>query len=121
MTATPYLDFVVLYVADVEAALDYYLKLGYTLFEQGSGPNFKQLKGRAGSVDFGLLQATNDTPPAGATELYFKTDDQTLEEWRASLLEKGVEAGPVSHPPFGSIFSVPSEDGHRLIILSDPA
>lgn len=91
-TATPYLDFVVLYVCDLEAAVDYYLKLGFTLFAQGSGPDFKQLEGRKGSPGLGLLKASSATPSAGEVELYFKTADQPLAEWREGLVEKGIEA-----------------------------
>lgn len=121
MTATPYLDFVVLCVSDIEASLEYYLKLGFTLFEEGSGPDFKQLKGSEGSVQLGLAQASSDIGPAGTTKLYFKTHDMSLEEWRSTLLNKGVEVSPIAHPPFGSIFNVPSEDGHHLIMMVDAA
>jgi catechol 2,3-dioxygenase-like lactoylglutathione lyase family enzyme len=119
MTATPYLDFVVLYVNDPEASLEYYLKLGFTLDSEGSGPDFKQLAGRKGSPGLGLLKASSTTPPSGTAELYFKNADQPLAECRAGLVEKGVEAGPILHPPFGSIFTVPSLDGHHLIMMVD--
>ena len=119
MTATPYLDFVVLSVSDIEASLEYYLKLGFTLFEEGSAPDFKQLEGRKGSPGIGLLAASSDNSTPGTVKLYFKTEDQPLNEWREGLIEKGVEASPISHPPFGSIFTVPSLDGHHLIMMVD--
>ena len=121
MTATPYLDFVVLYVNNAEAALADYLKLGFTLSAEGSGPSFKQLAGRQDTPGLGLLEVSSQTPPSGTVELYFKTADGPLSEWRQSLLEKGVEVGSVLEPPFGSIFTVPSQDAHHLIMMADRA
>lgn len=116
MPTQPTLDFVLIVVADIEASFHYFTEtLGFTTLPQENGPTFRYLKGAPGGIDFGLVQ-TNETRPIGQIELYFKTHD--LEGLRAELLDKGVAASPIAHPPFGTIFTVPSPDGPTLTMMS---
>ena len=111
------LDFVVLYVSDLEAASAYLAeKLGFTRNVEGDGPNFRQLSSAAGSPGIGLLRATDQTPAAGQVQLYFKTAD--LSGLRDAIIKRGVELEPIQQRPFGSIFDVPMPDNLLLTMLS---
>jgi catechol 2,3-dioxygenase-like lactoylglutathione lyase family enzyme len=117
-TTTPVLDFVMLYVSNIEASLAYFTeKLGFTYIAEESSPTFSQLKSTGGGIDFALFLATPETPTPGHVELYFKTDD--LESLREAWTAKGLEATPIYHRPFGSIFSVTSPDGQGLTMLKN--
>jgi catechol 2,3-dioxygenase-like lactoylglutathione lyase family enzyme len=116
MASTPALDFAVIYVSDLQASLAYFTeRLGFTQVPEQSTPFFHYLTGGAGGKDFGILQATESTPRPGAVELYFKTAD--LEGLRAILTGRDVEATPIAHQPFGSIFTVQSPDRHLLTMM----
>jgi catechol 2,3-dioxygenase-like lactoylglutathione lyase family enzyme len=114
----PTLDFVVLYVSDLTASRDFFTKnLGFTHLADQDEPGFSQLAVSESSIGFGLVQAGPNTPPPGSTRLYFKTSD--LPGLHEILLGKGVEVGPILHPPFGAIFDVSSTDQHLLTMLSN--
>ena len=117
MSTMPKIDFILFYVSNVEESRIYFTeKLGFGYVAEQSGPGFCQLKGGEGGVDFALLQATAETPQAGTVHVYFKTDD--LAGLRATLVNRGVEATPIVQRPFGSIFDVPTPDGHSVTMLS---
>ena len=117
-SSSPALDFVLLYVSTMDESLTYFTeKLGFTYIAEESGPGFSQLRSNGGGIDFALLLATPETLPAGQIELYFKTND--LEHLRDAWITKGIEATPVAHRPFGSIFSVTSPDGQSLTMLKN--
>jgi catechol 2,3-dioxygenase-like lactoylglutathione lyase family enzyme len=120
MAATPALDFVLFYVADLEQSLSYYSdRLGFKRVTDQDGPDFRYLTTGSGGPDFGLLQVRAGTPAAGTVELYFKTYE--LEQLRADLTARNVETTPVVQRPFGSIFSVSSPDGNLLTMMAPPA
>ena len=119
MAPIPALDFAVIYVSDLPASLAYFTeRLGFTHVPEQSTPVFHYLRGGAGGEDFGILQATEGSPRPGTVELYFKTTD--LEGLRTRLTGRDVEATPISHPPFGSIFTVQSPDGQLLTMMQPP-
>jgi len=116
MQAQPRLDYVVIRVSNIAASTRYFTEtLGFTLVSEESGPNFSYLKGAPGGIDFGLMPVAENTKP-GYVELYFKTPN--LEGVRAELLSKGIEASPIMHPPFGTIFTVTSPDGETLTMMA---
>ena len=105
---TPHLDLVMLYVSSLDEASRYFTeKLGFHLLPEESGPDFHQLRGDGG-IDFALLQASSETAPAGSVHLYFKTPN--LEGTRETYIERGVQATPIMHMPFGNIFDVDAPD-----------
>ncbi len=117
MSTLPKIDFVLFYVSNLEESRSYFTeKLGFQYIAEESGPGFCQLRGGEGGVDFALLQATAETPGAGATHVYFKTSD--LAGLRATLVNRGVEATEIAKRPFGSIFNVPTPDGELITMLS---
>jgi catechol 2,3-dioxygenase-like lactoylglutathione lyase family enzyme len=114
------LDYAVLYVADLEAALAYFTeRLGFARVLEQDGPGFRYLTGGAGGIDFGLLQASEHTPAPGTVELFFKTSD--IAGLRAELTARDVEATPIEHRPFGSIFTIHAPDGQILTMMEPPA
>jgi len=118
MSFAPPLDFVLFYVSDLPATSNYFTnKLGFDRVAEQEGPSFHYLTSGKG-VDFGLLQTSAETPAPGTVELYFKTADIAV--LRAKLADRGVEATPIEHRPFGSIFSVHSPDGNLLTMLQPP-
>jgi catechol 2,3-dioxygenase-like lactoylglutathione lyase family enzyme len=119
MPSAPPLDFVLFYVSDLAATSSYFTdKLGFARVAEQEGPGFHYLTSGKG-VDFGLSQAGAETPAPGTVELYFKTAD--VGALRATLAERGVEATPIAHRPFGTIFSVRSPDGNLLTMMQPPA
>ena len=119
MSSAPPLDFVLFYVADLPTTSSYFTdKLGFARVPEQEGPAFHYLTTGKG-VDFGLSQASAETPAPGTIELYFKTAE--IAALRATLADRGVEATPIEHRPFGSIFSVRSPDGNMLTMLQPPA
>jgi catechol 2,3-dioxygenase-like lactoylglutathione lyase family enzyme len=113
---TPKLDFAMLYVSHIDDAYAYFTqKLGFQPVPEESGPNFRYLRGDGG-LDFALSQATPESAPAGSVHLYFKTPD--LEGTRETYTQHGVEATPIMHMPFGSIFNVDAPDKHLVTIMS---
>lgn len=114
-TVVPALDFVVFYTADMQQSLDFFTKLGFQYIPEESGPNFKYLKGAAGSPAFGLVLAGEKTPSAGTAEVYFKS--YALEALREDVTGKGVEASPILHPPFADIFNVTTPDNLSVVMM----
>lgn len=116
MDLAPTLDFVMLYVADLDQALDYYTRtLGFRHLPEGDTPIFRQLAGGEGGASFAIRQADETTPPPGMVELYFKTAD--LDGLRAAWTGKGVEATPIASRPFGRIFTIRTPDGQSITAL----
>ncbi len=109
------LDFVVFHTADLDQSQEFFTKLGLQFIAEESGPTFRQFKGAEGSAAFGLLLAGEETAPAGAVKVYFKTHN--LENLRQEVIAKGIEASPILHPPFGDIFNVTAPDNLNIIML----
>lgn len=120
-TATaPTLSFAVLYVDDVDASCRYLAEqLGLPSFADRGGPDFRWFAAGPGGIEFGLIPAGEDTPKAGTVQLYFYTEG--LEALREAQRARGVDAGPIQHPPFGDIFAVPSPHGEPPLTMMRPA
>jgi hypothetical protein len=121
MTATtaPTLSFVLLVVDDLDGSRRYLQEqLGLIYRADQSGGGFHQFASGAGGIEFGLISAQTWNEPAGTAHLYFYTDD--IERLRASILDKGVAAGTIQHPPFGTIFDVPSPNGEPPLTMMQP-
>lgn len=121
MTATTQttlpLDFVVLYVSDLEVTSKYFTeKLGFAVNEEQSGPDFHQLVSKEGTAGIGLALANEHTPAAGNVRLYFEAKD--LSGLRDTIISRGVELGPIQQMPFGKIFDVPMPDNFLVTMLS---
>lgn len=116
-TATiPVLDFIVFYVSDLDESLTYFTeKLGFKSDSEQNGPVFRGLKGSDEKIGYGLNVASEETPPAGTVELYFKTDD--LEGLHTTLTAKGAGTTSIIQLPFGSVFNVHTPDRHALVML----
>jgi hypothetical protein len=113
MSATPSLSFVLLHVADIDAAYRYCTEqLGFVPVTE------RMFAPAEGGIPFSISTAP-DPSKVGEIELYFYT--QELEDLRAALLSKGVEAGPIQSPPFGDIFTVPAPDGVPLTMMRPAA
>ena len=119
-TTAPTLSFALLYVADIDATRRYFTEqLGLAHLPDQSGATFHLFAAGAGGIQFGLIPAGESDPPAGTVQLYFYTQD--LEGLRATLRDRGVDAGPIQHPPFGDIFDVPAPDGVPLTMMRPAA
>src|SRR5262249_10776244 len=119
MTSAPPLDFVLFYVSDLTTSSGYFTDtLGFARVPEQEGPGFTYLTSGKG-VDFGLLEATAETPAPGTIGLCLRTADMAVR--RAGLIERGVEATPIAQRPFGSIFTLYSPDGNMLTMLQPPA
>lgn len=118
MTRLP-LDFIVFYVSDLAASVAYFTdKLGFTTLpvEANDSPTFRSLSNGEEGLGIGLMQVTEAyQPQPGTVELYFKTPE--LAAFHAALTSHGVEATPIMHLPFGSIFTVHSPDGAPLTLI----
>jgi hypothetical protein len=118
-STAPTLSFVLLVVDDLDASRRYLAEqLGLTHVPEQSGEGFHQFISGPGGIDYGLISAQAWPEPAGTAHLYFYTDD--IERLRATLLDKGVAAGPIQQPPFGTIFDVPSPNGEPPLTMLQP-
>jgi predicted enzyme related to lactoylglutathione lyase len=109
----PSLNFVLFYVADLDASAEYFANtLGFTLDAGQSVPNFRQFNAGPGGATIGLLQAADQTPPPGEVELYLGTPD--LAALREAWTARGAAATPIVQMPFGKIFEVKTPDGRKL-------
>ena len=113
----PILDFVVFYCADLDQSQEVFTKLGFEYYPEESAPNFRQFKGVPGGPAFGLSLAGESTPPAGTAQVYFET--ARLEDLHRQTLDRGIDAGPILHMPFGDIFSLPGAELRNVIMLRD--
>lgn len=110
------LNFVVFYVSDIEASHDFFARtLGLTTLPEGDGPGFRQFAAGPGGSGFGLLQASEQTPPPGAAEVYFGTDD--IVALRDAWIANGATVAPIVQMPFGKICEVVTPDGRTLTAL----
>ena len=118
-TAAPTLSFALLHVADMDAAYRYCTEqLGFVPVPEYTGPAFRMFAPAEGGIPFGIATAPEPSQ-VGEVELYFYT--QELENLRAALLGRGVDAGPIQCPPFGQIFTVPAPDGVPLTMMRPAA
>src|SRR5215831_16758501 len=114
MATTPYVDFVLFYVSNLDESYTHFTQvLGFQPVPEGSGETFRQLRGASGP-DLGLLQASPETLPAGTIALYCKTPD--FEELHSAITNKGVKTSEIMHMPFGTIFNVTNPDGFNVIM-----
>ncbi|MDQ6833825.1 MAG: VOC family protein [Chloroflexota bacterium] len=120
MNAAPTLSFAMLHVADIDAAYRYCTEqLGFVpVPEWQSNPTFRMFAPAEGGITFSIATA-RESSMVGEIELYFYTQD--LEGLRATLLGRGVDAGPIQSPPFGDIFTVPAPDGVPLTMMRPSA
>lgn len=117
MSTAPKLDFIVLYVSNIESAYNHFAHtLGLEAVPDRDGPVFRQFVGGQG-VPFGLNLASEETPPAGTVELYFKTDD--LQELHTTLSARNAATTEIMHRPFGSIFNVTAPDNLKIVMLEE--
>src|SRR5258708_12869092 len=117
MTADLRLNFVVLYVSDIEASRRYFTEtLGFASEPGQSGATFLFLRSqRGGGIDFGLQLASAETPPAGTAEVFLYLDTPgDLEQLRETLTAKGVEASAIPQMPFSTPFISTSPAAHPL-------
>ncbi len=120
MNSTPTLSFVLLYVEDFDATCRYLTEqLGLPHRPEQSGPAFRLFAAGEGGIEFGVVPAEESGPQAGTVQLYYYTDN--LESLRETLRGRGVDAGPIQHPPFGDIFDVPSPHGEPPLTMMKPA
>jgi catechol 2,3-dioxygenase-like lactoylglutathione lyase family enzyme len=120
MATTPALDFVLLYVTNIEESLAYYTQtIGLKHDPAQNSPFFRGFTGDETAIPFGIALPTDDSRRPGMVELYFKTDD--AESMRSVLIDKGVHTTAISHKPFGSIFTVDAPDAHLVTMLQEPA
>lgn len=111
--AAPSLNYVLFFVSDIEASTDFFANaLGYTLDPSQSAPTFRQFAADPNGATIGLLQADDQTLPAGEIKLYFGTPD--IAALRETWTGRGVAATPIVQMPFGRIFEVTTPDGHKL-------
>jgi catechol 2,3-dioxygenase-like lactoylglutathione lyase family enzyme len=116
MSNMPALDFVIFYVADLAESITYFTeKLGFTSTPGQGGQIFHGLSGNEPKIGFGLNLASEDTPPAGTVELYFKTDN--IEELHTTLTARDAGTTSIVRMPFGSIFNIQTPDKHALVML----
>ena len=118
-TAAPTLSFALLHVADIDAAYRYCTEqLGFVPIPDQNGPTFRMFAPAEGGIPFSIATAPEPSM-VGEIELYFYT--QELENLRAAMLGKGVEAGVIESQPFGEIFTVPAPDGVPLTMMRPAA
>lgn len=124
MSTTPALDFIVFYVADIEEASRFFTEtLGLKTDPAQESPWFRGFPGGEGSIPFGISLVGEEASPEarrpGDIEIYFATNK--LDELHATMTEKGARPTAIAHRPFGSIFSVPTPDGHLVTLLRPPS
>ncbi len=118
MSTMPVLDFIVFYVSDLEESFAYFTeKLGFKPIPEQDGPVFRGLSGHEEKIGFGLNQTSEQTPPAGTVQLYFKTDN--LAELHTTLTARDAGTTSIVHMPFGSIFNIQTPDKHALVMLGE--
>ena len=120
MSSKPALDFVVLYVSNLEEAFNYFTQtLGLEHLADQDTPEFRGFAGGEKGLPFGIVQVSERTPHPGAVEIYLKTDN--LSALHTKLARQGVRTTEIAHMPFGSIFSVDAPDGHIVTMLKEPS
>lgn len=119
MNTTPALSFVMLHVADLDAALAYFTDtLGFVRLAEQSDDHFHMLLTGEGGIPFGIISEP-DGPAPGAVELCFFTPH--LENVHADLMTKGVAASAIEAHPFGDAFTIPAPSGEPIIVMRPPA
>lgn len=111
--AAPALNFVLFYVADIEASHAFFANtLGFNPDPSQDSPTFRQFAAGPGGVMIGLLQASDETPPPGEVDLYLGAAD--IAALREAWVGRGANATPIVQMPFGKIFEVATPDGRKL-------
>ena len=105
MSGKPRFGFVVEYVADVEAAKDFYADV-FGLAIERDHPTFVQFKDEAGA-NFAIT--SDGAMGGGEPELYWLVDD--AETVYADLSQKAEVSLPLKQMPFGKVFGVKDPAG----------
>jgi len=112
------LNFVMLYVPDIEQARAFYTeKLGFVV--EGQQPGFIQFKQNAGMSALFALQEQAGVSPHQGVELWWSVDN--ADATYATLLATGVET--VSQPtdePFGRAFTIKDPAGNSINMFQPP-
>ena len=120
MSSAPVLDFVVLYVSNLEETCNYFTQtLGLEHLVDQDTPDFRGFAGGEKGLPFGIVQASEHTPRPGSVEIYLKTDN--LAGLHTRLAQQGVRTTEIAHMPFGSIFTVDAPDVHIVTMLKEPS
>jgi predicted enzyme related to lactoylglutathione lyase len=100
-------DYVVFYVADLEASTRFFSEvLGLERDSSQDEEGFRAFSGE--TLNFGLAQTKEELPPAGTIQVYFRPAN--LEGLREEVAAKGGKVSPLLTLPFGTIFNVPAPD-----------
>lgn len=111
------LDFVLVFVPDIEAAKTFYTeKLGLRIDDQS--PDFVQFARPNGGAVFAAQQQADAAAYSGA-QLWWAASD--IDATYAALTDKGVTSiMPPTDMPFGRIFILQDPFGHKLHFFSSP-
>ena len=106
------LNFVMLYVPDIEQARAFYTeKLGFVV--EGQQPGFVQFKQHAGTGAIFALQEQADVSPHQGVELWWMVDN--ADATYAALLSHGVKiVNQPSDEPFGRAFTIKDPAGNTI-------
>ena len=118
------LELVTVPVADIDRAKAFYSeKVGFDVVTDNTVPGFRvvQLTPPGSACSIFLGKDIPAAPPGSAQGLQLVVSD--IEQARAELVERGVEAGEIVH--FGSTGQVPGPDPERrdygsFVFFSDP-
>ena len=110
--AAPTLNYVLYFVSDIDASHKFFTTLGFSPDPSQDSDGFRQMAASENGVIIGLLQANDQTLPAGEVNLYFGTPD--IAALREAWTARGIAASPIAQMPFGNIFEVMTPDGQRL-------
>lgn len=108
------------FVLSVRRSIEFYAKLGFEVGnthtpEGGVEPVWAWLK--SGGAHLMLAQASEPVDPEKQAVLFY-VYCPGLAEFRSTLIEAGVEAGPIQHPFYapGGEFRVTDPDGYVLMV-----
>ncbi len=107
------LELVVIPVTDVDRAKDFYERIGFNADHDHTvspGLRFVQLTPPGSACSIALGQGLTGAAPGSVKGLQVVVDD--AEVARATLLDRGVEVGPVENLPWGSFVYFADPDGN---------
>lgn len=112
-------EFASLQVTNLEASKEFYTnKLGFELAEMVN-PDAFVFKYNKGEASFAIRKPLEDIEgkSLGIGVAVWFAIDEAVEDFRATVVEYGVEAGPIMPTPFGKAFHVKDPDGYKLTFL----
>ncbi len=108
------LNFVMIHVADVTAAKDFFTEK-LDLEVETQAPDFVQFK-QPGGNGASLAIGKGDTTPDIGTELWWYVEN--VEQALATLQQRGATVKePIAHMPFGQVFSIEGPGEYVLYLL----